>query len=108
MRQLLETTPPRGTSDPHEEKETRGFAKALLRTHSGLRVACLRENPVDSSRAVECWVYKVYEPVRCNLNEYVETTDLFLPGTFDVLPGGILLANFWLEFLFSDFEIRIS
>ena len=36
MEELLETTPPQSTGNPHEDKETRGFAKARQRSQSGL------------------------------------------------------------------------
>ena len=35
LEQLPETSPPRGTGDPHGEKEARGFAKARRRSQSG-------------------------------------------------------------------------
>ena len=53
LKQLPETTPPRGTGDPNVEKETRGFEKARQRNPSGPSAnAFLRARPVDSSRVI--------------------------------------------------------
>ena len=53
LEQLPQTSPPRGTDDPHGEKETRDFAKARQRSQSGPgATAFLRARPVDSSRVI--------------------------------------------------------
>ena len=54
LEQLPETSSPRGTGDPHGEKETRGFAKARQISQSGPDAnAFLRARPVDSSRVMQ-------------------------------------------------------
>ena len=53
LEQLPEMTPPRGTGDPHGEKETKGFAKARQRKQPGPgATAFLRARPVYSSRVI--------------------------------------------------------
>ena len=53
LEQLPGTAPPRGTGDPHGEKEARGFAMARQRSQSGPGItAFLRARPVDSSRVM--------------------------------------------------------
>ena len=47
LEQLPETSPPRGTGDPHGEKETRGFAKARQRSRDQVPLP-----PVDSSKVI--------------------------------------------------------
>ena len=52
LEELPETSPPRGTGDPHGEKETRGFAKARQSQSGPGATAFLRTRPVDSSRVI--------------------------------------------------------
>ena len=63
LEQLPETSPPRGTGDPHGEKETRGFANARQRSQSGPgATAFLRVRLVDSSRVIPCLLYTSPSP----------------------------------------------
>ena len=53
LEQVPETTPLRGTGNPHGEKERRGFAKAQQRSQTGPgATAFLRARTVDSSRVI--------------------------------------------------------
>ena len=53
LEQLPGTSPPRGTGDPHGEKETKSFAKARQISQSGPdATAFLRERRVDSFRII--------------------------------------------------------
>ena len=51
LEQVPETSPSRGTGDPHREEETRGCAKGRQRSQSGPgATAFFRARPVESSR----------------------------------------------------------
>lgn len=55
---------------------------------AGVRRTCGSTEYVHLRKIPWCWWYEVYETVICNRLGYVETTGMFLPGTFPMCTGG--------------------